>query len=95
MIVPFSDPDSRQNMAAVDALPPDFRPLVYEFGLVIVVRFYNDGYEDADATRKALEAWRARQQAQWMATDYITGKSAAAFSDALIRLRAGRGFGCH
>jgi hypothetical protein len=95
MIVPYSDPDSRQNMAAVDQLPASFRPLVYEFGLVIVARFYNDGYDDPDATRKALEAWRARRQQQWLSTDYITAASVRSLSDALIRIRTSRGFRCH
>jgi N-methylhydantoinase B/oxoprolinase/acetone carboxylase alpha subunit len=85
----YSDPDSRQNMAAVDQLPAEFRPLVYEYGLVIVVRMWNDGYEDAEALRPVLETWRQRRQAQWMSTDYIIAQS---FSDALIRVRASRGF---
>jgi len=94
MTADYSDPDSRQNMAAVDQLPQSFRPLVYEYGLVIVVQMWNDGYTDAATLHPMLETWRQRRQAQWMATDYITAKSARSMSDALVRLRAARGFEC-
>jgi hypothetical protein len=94
MIVPYSDPDSRANMAAVDQLPSAFRPLVYEYGLVIVVNMFNEGYEDAAELRPILENWRERRQQQWLATDYVTPKSVQRFADALLRLRAARGYAC-
>lgn len=76
------DPESSLNMRAVDSLSSDFRALVHEFGLVIVAKMINDGYENAQELRGLLETWRERRQQQWLTTDYVTAKTAQSFSDA-------------
>ena len=64
------DFDSVKVMASIDALKPDFRALVHEFGARIVDRMMADGYDDAAALRAVLEGWRERRQETWLATDY-------------------------
>jgi DnaJ-domain-containing protein 1 len=76
------DPDARANMRAVDSLSPAFRDLVHEFGLVIVAAMINDGYDNPVELRQVLETWRARRQSEWLATDYISSKTANSFNEA-------------
>lgn len=67
----ISDPDSAKIMAVVDAMGPQFRSLVHEYGVVIVSRMHADGYENAEELRGLLETWRERRQDQWLKTDWI------------------------
>lgn len=60
------DYNPRLVMAAVDAMPADFRALVHDFGAAIVTRMRHDGYRDADELRSVLETWRTRRQQQWL-----------------------------
>ena len=69
----MSDPDSAKIMAVVDAMAPQFRSLVHEFGVVIVSRMQAEGYDDANVLRNVLETWRERRQDQWLKTDWING----------------------
>ena len=61
-------------MAVVDAMKPEFRSLVHEFGVVIVSRMAAEGYDDADVLRDALETWRERRQETWLKTDWLLVK---------------------
>jgi hypothetical protein len=85
--VAFADPDCRLNMEAIDQLPKSFRPLVYEFGLVIVVAMWNDGYHDARELRGILESRRDRLQREWLATDYVTPAIAENIKSAFLAPR--------
>lgn len=67
----MSDPQSAEIMAVVDAMEPEFRSLVHEFGVVIVSRMAAEGYDDANVLRYALETWRERRQEQWLKTDWL------------------------
>jgi hypothetical protein len=53
-------------MEAIDRLPATWRALVYEFGWTIVDAMRQDGHRSAAALRPELEAWRARQQENWL-----------------------------
>ena len=65
-----SKSDSEIIMTVIDALDPQFRALVYEFGFNIVTAMIEDGAHNAEALRCDLETWRGRRQAQWLATDF-------------------------
>jgi hypothetical protein len=70
------DPNSLRVMSAIDAMPPEFRALVREFGFVIVDRMMADGYSNPDELRTVLEGWRERRQDEWLATNYIVSRKA-------------------
>ena len=57
-------------MTVIDALDPEFRALVYEFGFNIVVAMIEDGAHNAAALRADLETWRRRRQQQLLDTDH-------------------------
>ncbi len=67
--------ESAAIMAQIDAMRPEFRALVHEYGFVMVAGMINDGYDDPLALREALETWRERRQKQWLATDFVTMKA--------------------
>lgn len=73
----FADPEIDPNpgsieiMGAIDRMSRPFRTLVHEFGYVIVRDMRADGYTNAKQLRDLLETWRARQQEEWLVTDYI------------------------
>jgi len=85
--VAFADADCRQTMEAIDQLPKSFRPLVYEFGVVIVVAMWNDGYRDSRELRGVLEARRDRLQREWLATEYVTPAIAEKIKGAFLAPR--------
>ena len=58
-------------MAVVDAMNPQFRSLVHEFGVVIVSRMQAEGYDDANVLRDVLQTWRERRQTKWLETDWL------------------------
>lgn len=64
-------PNSIAVMEEVDQLPPDWRALVYEFGIKIVsdVRPEARSIEEA---REMLNYWRTQRQQQWLATNYVS-----------------------
>jgi hypothetical protein len=78
-------------MAAIDQMRPAFRDLVREFGFVIVRDMLNDGYADADELRGILEGWRARRQAEWLATDFVTKRTAKSIAAAIVYRQANEG----
>ena len=59
------------HMAVIDAMAPDMRALVHEFGFKIVSAMIDDGYTDAKSLRPLLKSWLARRQQEWLATDYV------------------------
>lgn len=63
------------HMALLDAMPPDWRALAYEYGLKIVHAMYCEG-GGIDAVRSDLEEWRERRQRDWLRTDYLVPRSA-------------------
>lgn len=68
--------NSIEVMAPIDALPKPWRELVHEYGrdIVLVMR---EEFDDPDHAFMALEARRARRQADWLATDFIRPKALA------------------
>jgi hypothetical protein len=54
-------------METIDRLPANWRALVHEFGWTIVDAMRADGHRSADKLRPELEAWRVRQQENWLA----------------------------
>ncbi len=72
-------PVSVEVMAHVDALPPDFRALVHEYGITIVLGILDeaDVALSADEVRAMLEGWRMKRQEQWLRTDYVSRRAAA------------------
>lgn len=81
-------PGSVEIMAVMDSLPHQMRALVHEFGLVIVCEMVDDGYHDAAELRDLLETWRERRQAQWLATDYVTKRTARSIVEAAMMRQA-------
>jgi hypothetical protein len=64
------DGNSVQVMKAIDQLPKDVRDLVYEYGLVAVANYYNEGMRGRDLAR-VLKAHRCTLQNKWLSTDYL------------------------
>lgn len=62
-------------MRDIDRMPKQWRVLVYEYGyqLVCAVR---DGELSIKQARDQLSFVRSARQAQWLATDYVTKKTA-------------------
>jgi hypothetical protein len=81
-------PGSVEIMAVMDSLPRRMRELVHEFGLVIVAEMIDEGYYDPEALRDMLETWRERRQAQWLATDYVTKRTARSIVEAALMRQA-------
>jgi len=71
--------NSRDVMAAADRLPAEWRALVHEYGLVIVLALWDEGHRDASEVEPMLQSWRESRQDQWLATDYITAKTRRSF----------------
>lgn len=78
------NPDSVELMAQIDALPPEVREMVYEFGFAIVAALIGDGVHDPGRMEELLHNWRERRQAQWLATNYITPKTIQSIVNAAI-----------
>lgn len=80
-----SDPppnaDSVELMHWIDSLNRPMRALVHEFGVTIVAAMVEEGYTNAAELRDILEVWRDRRQEQWLATNYITKKTARQIVD--------------
>lgn len=64
------NPDSVQVMRIIDRFGKRWRKLIYEYGFVIVTKMRQD-WPDIDDAEFQLEQWRAKRQAQWLATDYL------------------------
>ena len=62
-------------MAVVDAMNPQFRSLVHEFGVIIVSRMQAEGYDDANVLRDVLQTWRERRQETWLKTDWLKAET--------------------
>jgi hypothetical protein len=84
------DPNSAALMAAIDGMPKGMRDLVREFGLVIVQAMIEDGYHNAKELRPLLVGWRQRRQEQWLATDFVSKKTARQIADAIMYRMAER-----
>lgn len=54
----------------VDTLRKGMRSLVYDFGVVIVMHMWCEGYSSAKELRPWLETWRTRRQDTLLAQDY-------------------------
>jgi hypothetical protein len=65
-------------MRQIDRLPPKWRALVHEYGVVGVMACREDGLSLADAD-DALWMARSARQAQWLATNYISKRSFARY----------------
>lgn len=72
--------DSIELMETIDRLPPSVRALVHEYGFSIVFALLQDGVTNLGVMRAQLETWRANRQAEWLATDYITRRTAKSFA---------------
>lgn len=70
--------NSQAVMEPIDALPPEWRALVHEYGRNRVLQFREDGLSLEDA---ADELWlhRKQRQQQWLKTDYITPRARQSF----------------
>jgi len=55
-------------MRQIDNLPPDVRKLIYEYGLVAVATYYNNGLRKR-GLEQALKAHRRERQRQWLTSD--------------------------
>lgn len=71
--------DSIEIMREVDAMKPGWRKLVHEYGFKAVMACREDGLSLQDAD-DALWMGRRARQAQWLATDMITKRSAASWN---------------
>jgi hypothetical protein len=73
----IAESGSAKIMSEIDALSPDWRALVHEFGLLMVRAIRNEwGEQGIEMCRFQLDAWRARRQVEWLATNYVTRRSA-------------------
>jgi hypothetical protein len=72
------NPDPQTLMRQIDALAPEWRALVHEYGVKAVCGAPDDGLSIEDA---ADQLWmqRSARQAQWLACDYITKRSQKAW----------------
>src|SRR5437660_474086 len=70
------DPNSVAIMAHIDQMSRPMRALVREYGYAIVRDMIDEGYDNAAELGAILEVWRERRQEQWLATDYITKRTA-------------------
>lgn len=80
----IGDDDCIEMMQAVDAMPPEWRAFVYEFGGEIVRHFRDEGH-DAFMTEIMLEQWREKRQAELLAEDHITPRVIEGFKNAFRR----------
>lgn len=80
----IGDGECIEMMQAVDAMPPAWRALVYEFGGVIV-RHLHDGGLDAFSAEITLEQRREKRQAELLAEDHITPRVIEGFKNAFRR----------
>jgi hypothetical protein len=78
----IGDPNSALIMERMDErLSPDCRALVHEFGWDIVAKSLDEAdHVDVAALRRELETWRDRRQAQWLRTDYVSGRLRRSFN---------------
>lgn len=78
---PLTQPntESIKMMLIIDNLAPPWRALIYEYGFKSVCDAINSGTSLEDAA-DALWMARSARQAQWMATDYVTKRSAASWN---------------
>jgi hypothetical protein len=70
----LDDPPSENSAAimdAIDAMEPEWRALVHEFGVVIVSEIMGEA-NTVEEGREMLNYWRSRRQEQWLATNYVT-----------------------
>lgn len=72
------NPDSQILMRQIDALSPEWRALVHEYGFKAVCGVLDDGLSLEDATDQ-LWMQRSARQAQWLSTDFITSRTARSF----------------
>jgi hypothetical protein len=64
--------DSSILMERIDALPPQYRRLVYEYGYKIVTALLDDcegEWPAPDDLEFDLMMWRERRQNEWLASD--------------------------
>lgn len=59
------------SMAPIDALPPPFRKLVYEYGRNVTLALVESGTKDEQEAEFQLASMRWQRQEQWLKTDYI------------------------
>lgn len=88
------DPDSVAIMAHIDRMKPWMRALVREYGYAIIRDLLAEADNAYDPFQLAdqLQTWRERRQEQWLATNYITTRSAQSIADAVAyRLESGEG----
>ena len=72
--------DSIEIMRAVDAMPKKWRALVHEYGVIAVMDCWEQDMDLADAD-DALWMGRNSRQAQWLATNFITKRSATSWGN--------------
>ena len=65
-----ADANSVEIFRWVDALRKGMRALVYEFGVVVVMNMWCEGYSKAKELRPWLEVWRTRRQDELLSRDY-------------------------
>lgn len=98
------DLDAWERMKIVDSMKPEYRALIYEFGLQPTItsmshmgRLSKDAGEDEQRARLkllriALESYRFGKQKEWFAEDYVlertAHKSGVQMNVAEIRRRA-------
>jgi hypothetical protein len=77
-------------MDRIDRMPRAMRALVREYGYVIVNAMMEEGYRDPFELAELLETWRVRRQDEWLATNFITRKTAQSIADAVQYRMAAR-----
>lgn len=89
------NPNSVEIMRHIDDMPPSVRALVHEYGYVIVAGLLNEviGDNDDDPAEQLqfiLENWRVRRQEEWLATNYMTPRTARRIVEAALARQAAK-----